>query len=43
MWKPEATQQIRTLKRQVGYGDYMDAEETEQMMEVDRHVNKQPT
>ena len=42
MWKPEPTQQIRTLKRHVGYGDYyMDAEELEtEHMEVDKHVDK---
>jgi hypothetical protein len=39
MWKTEPTQQTRMLKRRVGYGDYMDAEETEPM-EVDGHVDK---
>lgn len=37
MWKPEATQRTSTLKRRVGYGEYMEAEESEQM-EVDKSV-----
>ena len=40
MWKPELTQRTITLKRRVGYGEYMDAEESEQM-EVDKHLEKQ--
>jgi len=34
--KGEPTQRTVTLKRRVGYGEYMDAEESEKM-EVDKH------
>ena len=39
MHKPESMQRTMTLKRRVGYGEYMDAEETEKM-EVDKHVKR---
>lgn len=39
MRKPEPTQRTLTLKRRVGYGEYVDAEESEKM-EVDKHQKK---
>lgn len=40
MCGPEPTQRTTTLKRQVGYGEYMDAEGRSEAMEVDKHVEK---
>ena len=40
MSKRETSQRTMTLKRQVGYGEYMDAEESEHQMEVDKHVQR---
>lgn len=37
MSRTEPTKQTTMLKRRVGYGEYMDAQETEHM-EVDKHV-----
>ena len=34
------TQRTITLKRRVGYGEYMDAVETSEHMEVDKHVER---
>jgi len=39
MSEPEPTQRTMTLKRRVGYGEYMDAEKSEQM-EVDKPVER---
>ena len=42
MCEPEPTQRTITLKRRVGYGEYMDADERSEQtvtaMEVDKHV-----
>jgi hypothetical protein len=34
------TQRTITLKRRVGYGEYVDREETSEHMEVDKHVER---
>jgi hypothetical protein len=39
MCKPETTQRTTMLKRRVGYGEYMEVEESEEM-EVDKHVER---
>jgi hypothetical protein len=41
MSEPEPIQRTTTLKRRVGYGEYVDAEERSEQtaMEVDRHVD----
>lgn len=39
MFKPETIQRTMTLKRRVGYGEYVEVEESEEM-EIDKYVEK---